>query len=282
MRIIVTGGAGFIGCNLIKKLLENEENEIISIDNYFTGSKNNHIDNERVKYIFGISHNIRYYADFNPDIVYHFGEYSRVSPSFDEPYKVLEYNLRGTMEVIEFCRKQKCKLIYSGSTTIFGNTPSSPYVWTKKSNIDLIKKYGEWYGLEYTIVYFSNVYGQGQIESGLYSTVIGRFKKQRENNEPLTVVMPGTQTRDFTHIEDTIDAIILASTRIGDGYVIRTGVQYSIIDIAKMFKHDFVYIDQQKGDRLESSGDSSKMIELGWMPKHDVKEYIETLLLANP
>ena len=286
MNIIITGGAGFVGSNLIKKLLNNNQSvKILSIDNYLTGSKSDEIDNDRVEYVNDSTWNInkfKKYSDFNPLILYHFGEYSRIDPSFEEPNLVMEHNMRGTYEVIEFCRNHNCKLIYSGSTSIFGNNMkdqnNSPYSWTKAKNIELIKNYQKWYDLDFTIVYFSNVYGAGQITTGKYSTVIGIFERQYKNNESLTVVRPGTQTRDFTHISDTIDAIILASNKgKGDGYIIRTGIQYNIIEVAQIFSDNIKFITKQRGNRTESSGNMKKMAELGWKSKINLKNYIYNL-----
>jgi len=283
MNIIVTGGSGFIGSNLIKRLLNTYQSiKILSIDNYLTGSKGNEVDNNRVKYICDSTWNIKRYSVFNPSILYHFGEYSRIATSFDEPNIVMNNNLRGTFEVIEFCRNNNCKLIYSGSTSIFGNDMkdqhSSPYSWTKAKNIELIHNYKKWFSLDFTIVYFSNVYGAGQIDTGKYSTVIGIFERQYKNKEPLTVVKPGTQTRDFTHIDDTINGIIFASEKgKGDGYIIRTGIQYSMIEVAKFFSSSYILIPEQRGNRIQSSGKMEKMAELGWMSKKKLKDYINEI-----
>ena len=288
MNIIITGGSGFIGSNLIKRLLnDNKIINILSIDNYLTGLKDNEIIDNRITYVCDSTWNInkrKKYSDFNPSLLYHFGEYSRIASSFGEPNMVMNYNLRGTFEVIEFCRNNNCKLIYSGSTSIFGNNMkdqhSSPYSWSKAKNIELIRNYKKWYNLDFVITYFSNVYGEGQIESGKYSTVIGIFKKQYENNEPLTIVKPGTQTRDFTHINDTINAIIIASQKgEGDGYIIRTGIQYSILEVAKMFSTNYVLVQEQRGNRTESSGNMDKMLELGWKSTFHLKDYINRLTM---
>ena len=288
MNIIITGGSGFIGSNLIKRLLnDNKIINILSIDNYLTGLKDNEIIDNRITYVCDSTWNInkrKKYSDFNPSLLYHFGEYSRIASSFGEPNMVMNYNLRGTFEVIEFCRNNNCKLIYSGSTSIFGNNMkdqhSSPYSWSKAKNIELIRNYKKWYNLDFVITYFSNVYGEGQIESGKYSTVIGIFKKQYENNEPLTIVKPGTQTRDFTHINDTIDAIIIASQKgEGDGYIIRTGIQYTILEVAKMFTNNYVLVQEQRGNRTESSGNMDKMLELGWKSTFHLKDYINCLTI---
>tara|TARA_B100001013_G_scaffold319087_1_gene227761 strand:+ start:490 stop:1356 length:867 start_codon:yes stop_codon:yes gene_type:complete len=286
MNTIVTGGSGFIGSNLIKKLLNTYQSiKILSIDNYLIGSKENEIDDDRIKYICDSTWNInkyKKYSDFSPSLLYHFGEYSRIATSFGEPNLVMNNNLRGTFEVVEFCRNNNCKLIYSGSTSIFGNNMkdqhNSPYSWTKAKNIELIHNYKKWYNLDFTIVYFSNVYGAGQIDTGKYSTVIGIFERQYKNKEPLTVVKPGTQTRDFTHIDDTINGIILASEKgKGDGYIIRTGIQYSMIEVAKFFSSNYILIPEQRGNRTQSSGKMEKMAELGWKSNNNLKDYINVI-----
>ena len=156
---------------------------------------------------------------------------------------------------------------------------NSPYSWSKAKNIELIKNYHKWYNLQFAIVYFSNVYGAGQISSGKYATVIGIFENQYKNNKKLTVVKPGTQKRDFTHINDTISGILKASIGYyGDGYIIRSGIQYSILDVVKMFKKEYVFIDEQKGNRKESSGDMTKIKKLGWKPEYNLKDYINNII----
>ena len=163
MKILVTGGAGFVGSNLCEALAKDPKNEIYSLDNYFTGNRDNHV--EGVTYIEGSTEHIFELIDFTPDLVYHLGEYSRVEQSFDDIDKVLLFNKIGTLKVLEFCRKHHCKLIYAGSSTKFGDgglgKDQSPYAWSKSSNTELIINYGNWYNLEYAIVYLYNVYGKG-------------------------------------------------------------------------------------------------------------------------
>ena len=287
MNILITGGSGFIASHLIKKFLKIYNNfKIFSLDNYLSGFKENEVDDERVIYIENSTVNINkidIIKNINFDILFHFGEYSRISTSFEEPDVVFHNNLTGTYQVLEFCRKNNCKLIYSGSSSIFGNNMkdqhSSPYSWSKAKNIELIKNYNKWFNLQFTIVYFSNVYGAGQISTGKYATVIGIFENLYKNNKKLTVVKPGTQTRDFTHIDDTIDGILKASIGYyGDGFVIRTGTQYSMLQVAKMFKTDYIFIDEQKGNRTQSSGSMENMKKIGWKSKHNLKDYINNII----
>ena len=218
MKILVTGGAGFIGSNLCEKLVKNKKNKVYSLDNYSTGRIENHVDN--VTYIRGETSNIDSLVNFSPSIIYHLGEYSRVEQSFDDVRKLWKSNKNGTFSVLEFVRKTKAKLIYSGSSTKFSDGGSgrnqSPYAWTKASNTELVVNYGVWYQISYVIVYFYNVYGKREIEAGKYATLIALFKKSFINRENLKVVSPGTQQRNFTHIDDIIDGIIIAAEK-GDG-----------------------------------------------------------------
>ena len=284
MKILVTGGVGFIGSNLIKTLIKGE-NEIISLDNYSTGSNQN--EQRGVKYINGNTWDILDNAilqDFKPNIIFHFGEYSRIHQSFKEPDKVFKSNVYGTQQVLEYAIKNNSFLIYSGSSAIFGNKDNpnlSPYSFTKSKNIELIHNYGRWYGLKFAICYFYNVYGPGQISTGDYATVIGIFEKQYKNSEELTVVKPGTQLRCFTHIDDIIRGILLVVKKgRGDGYLLGNRQEYSILDVAKMFDTRYKFIDERKGERYNSIIDinNKSEIELGWKPIINLKDYIETIL----
>ena len=278
MKVLVTGGAGFVGSSLISELVKDDSLSVFSLDNYFTGKKDNHV--QGATYIEGETQNISEFINFKPDVVFHFGEYSRVSTSFEDFNKVWDYNIKGTHRVLEFCKKNKCKLIYSASSTKFAdggsNKNASPYAFFKSQNTDLIKNYHDWFGMEYAICYFYNVYGESQITTGKYATVIGIFEKQYSENLPLTVVMPGYQTRDFTHISDVVSGLVLVmKSGRGDKYCFGTGKTYKIIDVAKLFKDEITLVKERPGERFESFIDLRKSYELGWRSKINLEEYIK-------
>ena len=278
-KCLVTGGAGFIGSHLCEKLIAKGHN-VISLDNYFTGSKKNHIAG--VEYIKGETKDIKKHIKKNPDIIYHLGEYSRVLTSFDDVDIVWRLNIEGTLGVLEFCRENKIKIVYAGSSTKFGDNiggkTESPYAWSKSNNTELINNYGKWFNLQYAIVYFYNVYGGRQISKGKYATVIGIFLDQYKNKKPLTIVSPGTQRRAYTHINDTVNGLVLVGEKgCGDGYCIGAEQTYSILEIADMFGGKIKMIPKKRGDRIYSTIDLFKMKELGWIAKHNIKDYIKSI-----
>jgi|TARA_R110000796_G_scaffold145835_1_gene262408 UDP-glucose 4-epimerase len=284
MDILVTGGAGFIGSNLIKSLVKKYPNSnIISVDNYFTGKKDNHIDSPNITYL-DIS--VTEYLDGGvrviPEIVYHFGEYSRIVKSFDDIDYLIETNLYSTSKLIEKCKQWGSKIIYSASSSKFGNEGKdenlSPYAWVKAKMVELIKNYGIWYGLNYEIVYFYNVYGYGQIEYGDYATVIGIFERQYRNGEELTVVSPGTQERDFTHIKDIVEGTILTTYQnLNHEWYLRSGQPKTIIEVANLFG-EWTMVDKRRGERQTADivkNDTQQL--LGWVPKNTIEDYILTI-----
>jgi UDP-glucose 4-epimerase len=280
-RILVTGGAGFIGSHLIERLVKDESNKVISLDNYFTGSKKNHIAGAR--YIAGHTKDIERHIKDIPDIVYHLGEYSRVEKSFDDAALVWDLNIVGTFAVLEFCRKRKIKIVYAGSSTKFGDgglgRNQSPYAWTKATNTELVRNYGSWFGLTYAITYFYNVYGPREISSGPYATLIGIFGELYLHGKPLKVVRPGTQKRNFTYVEDIVSGLILVGIKgEGDDYGIGSEVSHSVMDVAKMFESKIVMLPARKGNRMSSSIDTSKVRSLGWKPKHELEDFIKEIL----
>jgi UDP-glucose 4-epimerase len=279
--IIVTGGAGFIGSHLIERLMKDGGSRVISLDNYFTGSEANHIPG--AEYIKGDTRDIARLITETPDLVYHLGEYSRVEKSFDDMETVWQFNAAGTFAVLEFCRARGVKLVYAGSSTKFGDgglgRNQSPYAWTKASNSELVKNYGDWFGLPFAITYFYNVYGPREIAAGAYATVIGIFKEQFRRGEPITVVSPGTQRRNFTHVGDIVEGLILIGEKgTGDEFGLGSQEQYSILDIAKQFGTDVTMLPQRRGNRMESTIDITKASALGWQPVHHVEAYIADIV----
>ncbi len=286
--ILITGGAGFIATNLINFFINKKKNiKIISIDNYYSGSKLNHIKSKNVKYLrlstLDINKNKTLEKE-NFDMVFHFAEFSRIVPSFKDYDYCWKTNSIGTYEVIKFAFKKNAKLIYSASSSTFGsNKYLSPYSWTKYTNNELIKNFAKWFGLNYVIVYFYNVYGPSQIKSGHMAAVVGIFEKQYLRNQNLTVVKPGTQKRDFTHVDDIVEGTYLAATKANNNeFHIGSGKNYSILDVAKMFKTKITLVDERPGERFTSLSNSSKAYNyLGYKPKNDLKKYIKEFIKKN-
>ena len=285
--IIVTGGAGFIGSSLIKYLVKKTKYKIISIDNYSSGSRKNHVKDINVKYIKGDNKNI--FKFLNPyknkiKVIFHFGEFSRIYQSFKNYKKCFEYNINNSFEVIEFAKSYKIKIIYSATSSNLGNNGKdenlSPYAWSKSKNIELIKNYNRWFKLKYELVYFYNVYGPGQITKSPMSAVIGIFENQFYNNKPLTVVMPGTQKRDFTHINDIVRGCYLAWKKGKQKeYMLGTKKTYTILQIARMFGGKIKFLPQRPGDRFGSTmiNNNAQKI-LGYYAKKSIKNYIKNIV----
>lgn len=277
-KILVTGGAGFVGSHLCEKLAQNSKYEVYSLDNYFTGSESNHVDN--VTYIKGDTKDIDKLIFFRPDMVYHLGEYSRVEQSFDDMEKVWEYNKDGIFRVLEFVRKAGCKILYAGSSTKFGDgglgRSASPYAWTKASNTELVENYGVWYNVPYAITYFYNVYGPREIQTGKYATLIALFKEKMKKKEPLTIVSPGTQKRNFTHIDDIVDGLILVGENgYGDEFGIGSEEAYSILEVAQLYGGQIQMLPERRGNRMSAEVISEKTKALGWEPKRKLENYIQ-------
>jgi len=280
-KILVTGGAGFVGSNLCKALTLIKNTEVYSLDNYFTGSIKNHFPG--VNYIEGETKDIEDLINFNPSIIFHLGEYSRVEQSFYDMDKVWRYNIQGTFAVLEFVKKTKAKLIYSGSSTKFGDngmgSNASPYAWTKSSNSQLVINYGTWFKIDYAITYFYNVYGENEISEGKYATVIALFNSKVREGKPLTVVSPGNQVRNFTHIDDIIEGLILVAEKgNGDGFGIGSKESYTIFEIANMFNQKIEMIPERNGNRMIAELVTQKTENLGWTAKKSIKKYISKLI----
>lgn len=283
-KILVTGGAGFVGSHLCERLAKRTTNDVYSLDNYFTGSELNHVPN--VNYIKGQTTEIEKLIKFQPDIVYHLGEYSRVEQSFEDIEKVWSFNKDGTFAVLEFARKNGCKIVYASSSTKFGDgglgKSASPYAWTKASNTELVKNYGNWFNVPYAITYFYNVYGPREIKTGKYATLIALFKEKMKSNEALTVVSPGKQERNFTHVDDIIDGLILVGENgYGDEFGIGNEESFSILDVAKLFKGTIQMLPERRGNRMNAEVISDKTKSLGWSPKKKLSDYINECRLNN-
>ena len=258
--IIVTGGAGFVGSNLISYLLKKTKLNIISIDNYSSGLKKNHNKNKRVKYIKANTRDI-FKLIRNPKkikAVFHFGEFARIYQSFINMNECIESNTIGTNSIFNFCLKNKIKLIYSATSASLGNKGKdknlSPYAFTKAKNLELLENLRKWFNFEFEVIYFYNVYGPKQISKGKMSTVIGIFEEAYKKKKPLPVVKPGTQTRRFTHIDDTVRVCYIAwKKNLSRHYSISSKKSYSIIEVAKMFKSKIKYLNRRPGERYASA-----------------------------
>ncbi len=289
--IVVTGGAGFIGSNLINYLVKKTKYKIISIDNYSTGRKKNHIKDKRVKYIKAENSDIsKVLKNFNKKIstVFHFGEFSRIYMSFKLLDKCYNSNMIGTFNVVKFCYENNIRIIYSASSSKFGNDGKdehlSPYSWSKSKNIEFIKNFSKWYNLKYEILYFYNVYGPNHIRNSSMAAVIGIFESQYKSKKKLTVVKPGTQRRDFTHVDDIVRGCYLALKKgKNTEYLLGTKKTYSVIQIAKMFKSKIKFISKRPGERLGSiNKDNKAYSHLNYKAKIDIKDYIKNFVITNP
>ena len=279
-KVIILGGAGFIGTNLAKKLAP--QNNVLVIDSYLTGSKNNHVSG--VKYIEGQAAHLQEIASgFQPNYVFHFGEYSRVEQSFKEPFFVLKNN-SSLPQVLEFVKKNNAKLVYSCSSTIFNDSldlPSlSPYTLTKKVNVNLINDMCKWEGIPYCITYFYNAFGPHEISSGEYSTVIAKFLRMRLNGQlRVPVHAPGTQKRNFTHVDDIVNGVLLATEYgEGDGYGIGCDDAYSIIEVCQMMGLEPNIVEGGSGNRDETPVKNEKVKCLGWESNISLENYIKDQL----
>ena len=286
--IVVTGGAGFVGTNLINLLLKKTKYKIISIDDYSSGTKKNHLKNNRVKYYKGNTKNISEIIKNPREIiaVFHFGEFARIYQSFIKMNKCINSNSVGTNAVFNYCLKNKIKLIYSATSASLGNKGSdknlSPYAFTKAKNLELLENLKKWFNFKYEVIYFYNVYGPNQICDGDMATVIGIFENNYKKRKSLPVVKPGTQTRRFTHIFDTVEICYMAwKKNLCRHYSIANKKTYSINAVAKMFKTKIRYLPKRKGERyasaLTNKNLSNKVYK--YFGKIELKNYIQNFLL---
>ena len=285
--IVITGGAGFVGTNLINLLLKKTKYQIISIDNYSSGFFKNHTKDERIKYIKGDTMNISKILK-NPkkiNSIFHFGEFARIYQSFIKMGECINSNSIGTNAVFNFCLKNKIKLIYSATSASLGNYGEdknlSPYAFTKAKNLELLENMKKWFNFKYEVVYFYNVYGPHQISIGDMATVIGIFENHYKSNKSLRVVRPGTQSRRFTHISDTVDVCFKAwKNNFCRHYSISHKKSYTILDVAKMFRTKIKYLPKRPGERFASAltnmNLSNKVYK--YFGKIDLKNYVNNII----
>jgi UDP-glucose 4-epimerase len=289
--LVVTGGAGFIGSNLISELLKFKKFRILSIDNYSTGFVKNHINNKRVKYLNSSTKNIEnllrsYIGKIHS--IFHFGEFARIYQSFKKINECFSSNIEGSSNVFNFALKNKIKLIYSATSASLGNKGNdmnlSPYAFSKAKNLELLENLKRWFNFRYEVVYFYNVYGEKQICKGDMATVVGIFEDHFKRGKKLPVVRPGTQVRRFTHVFDTVKACIFAwKENKSKHYSIASKHSYSIIELAKLFKSKIKYLPMRKGERFASAltkmNLNNKIIRLS--AKIKLKDYVSHFLSNN-
>jgi len=286
--IVVTGGAGFIGSNLIDELIKIKKYKILSLDNYSSGKTFNHLRDSKIKYLKGNTKNIskileRYKNKIHT--IFHFGEFSRIFQSFEKFQECFNSNIEGSAELFKFALQNKIKLIYSATSASLGNNGKdmnlSPYAFTKAKNLELLENLKKWFNFKYEVVYFYNVYGPRQIYKGDMATVVGIFEEHFKYKKPLPVVKPGTQTRRFTHVQDTVNACIIAWKKNRcSHYSVASNKSYSIHQLAKMFNCKIKYLSKRPGERFSSAlkrmNLSNKVIKI--KAKIKLKDYIKDFL----
>jgi UDP-glucose 4-epimerase len=289
--IVVTGGAGFVGSNMISLLLNKTKFNIISIDNYSSGSVKNHINNKRVNYIKSDTKNIKNYLNKYKnkiDSIFHFGEFARIYQSFLKMNECINSNTIGSNEVFSFCLKNKIKLIYSATSATVGNNGNdknlSPYAFTKAKNLEMLENLKNWFNFKFEVIYFYNVYGPNQISHGSMATVIGIFENQYKKNMPLTVVKPGSQTRRFTHIKDTVETCYYAwKKKKCRHYSISHKISFSILEVARMFGSKIKLLPPRRGERYASALTSINLSNRVFkrFGKINLRDYIKKVIKAQ-
>ena len=295
MRTLVTGGGGFIGTNLMKRLLK-DGHEVISLDNYCTGFKEN--EQKGCTYIHGDVRDLDFWGrrlekdDMMPDIIFHMAALPRIKPSFENPSEVMETNMNGTLNVLEYARRNDIPVIYAGSSSFHGGVYKNPYTFSKWQGEELCKMYGNIFGVTTSICRFYNVYGDYMIDKGAYRTVLSIFKEQHRRGEPLTITGDGKQRRDFTHVDDIVDGLVKVMRAMngevdrvyhGVEFELGRGTNYSINEVADMFgkyySHDRIYVDKIKGEMRETLCKSEFAKDtLEWNPKIDLRDWVKEQL----
>jgi UDP-glucose 4-epimerase len=289
--LVVTGGAGFIGSNLIEELIKFKKYKIISLDNYSSGNKKNHIKNLRVKYLKGNtkdSNKLLIKYSKNIHTIFHFGEFARIFQSFKKFDDCCESNIKGTYELFKFALKNRIRIVYSATSANLGNQGQdmnlSPYAFTKANNLELLENFNKWFDLKYEVIYFYNVYGPRQICKGDMATVVGIFENCFLNKKLLPVVKPGSQTRRFTHVTDTVKGCVIAWKKNKNAhYSVASDKSYSITQLAKMFSNKIKYLPERSGERFLSAltlkNLNNKIIRL--KAKIKLKDYIKDFLIKS-
>jgi len=283
MKILVTGGAGFIGTNLIKRLLS-EGHEVVSLDDYETGTEENHVDD--AKYILGDIDSLTYWKGEEFDLCYHLAALSRIQPSFENPTECFRVNAQGSQVVAEWARLNNVKVVYAGSSSRWHDPFQSPYAAFKHMGEEVFKLYKKTYGLDAEICRFYNVYGPDEIIEGDWAAVIGIWRRQVRDGEKITIIGDGEQRRDFTHVIDIVDALYKVGTsneKHEDAWELGCGVNYSINEMFGMFKEQFselesMYLPDQLGNYRKTLRENEDTLDrLEWKPQDRLKDYIQSL-----
>lgn len=279
MKILVTGGAGFVGTNLIKQLLK-EGHQVISVDNYHTGLRSNH--QPGAQYVEFDIRNIDDYSSWGEfDVVYHLAAIARIQPSFKEPYDYFTTNANATFKIAKYCSEKNIPLVFAGSSSHWSGKFKNPYTFSKDVSEEIIQLFQKHYGLKASIARFYNVYGPYHLKEGGYCTVIGKWEKCIEEQKPLTIYGNGNKRRDFTHIDDIVSALILINEKQAWGHMFELGrgKNYSIKEIASMFQTDIIYEDDKPGEAdITLCTDTAAKEILGWEAKLDISDYINNYL----
>jgi UDP-glucose 4-epimerase len=281
VKVLVTGGAGFVGTNLIKRLLE-EGHEVVSIDNYSTGLESNH--QKGVEYLNYDIRNISSYDWIKPEFVFHMAAIARIQPSFEKPQEYFEVNALGTMKLVDWCAKAQVPVVYAGSSSKHSGKFKNPYTFSKDIGEDIIKLYQKHYGLQASIARFYNVYGPYQLTEGGYTTLIGRWLNSWKNREQFVIYGDGEQRRDFTHVDDIVDALLLIMQKQAYGFEFELGrgKNYSVNEVLQMFYQTADYLPARPGEALTTlNTDSTAKEILGWNPSRNLEDYLKELINEN-